>query len=253
MKATAGDMRLGALGERAAALERLSSGERLDLLVVGGGITGAGIALDAASRGIKVGLVERHDFGSGTSSKSSKLVHGGLRYIEQREFGLVREASMERALLTRLAPQLVETIPFVIPLASRWNKAMFGAGLWAYDALASFRNAAVHRSLDRDETEALVPSLPKGKLRGGYLFHDARSDDVRLVMEVLVQAARYGAAAWGIQFHAEVDAATVEDWIANPGEDRINPKLLRAQAERNLGAWNELGRELCRRWLVAVS
>jgi glycerol-3-phosphate dehydrogenase len=184
------------LGSRTDALERLASttsGEPVDLLVVGGGITGAGIALDAASRGATVGLVERFDFASGTSSKSSKLVHGGLRYLEQREFGLMREAATERDLLRRLAPHLVEPIPFVLPVSHRAARAKFGVGLWAYDALASFRNMKIHKHIDGPEAEALVPVLPAGKIRGGFVFYDCKTDDVRLVMENLVQARRYGA------------------------------------------------------------
>ncbi|HEX2196318.1 MAG TPA: glycerol-3-phosphate dehydrogenase/oxidase [Actinomycetota bacterium] len=182
------------LGGRDAALQRLSERTApFDLLVVGGGITGAGIALDAAARGLSVALVERADFAAGTSSKSSKLVHGGLRYIEQREFGLMREASVERDLLRRLAPHLVEPIPFVLPVSSRWNRALFGVGLWTYDALASFKNLKVHRHLDGEETEGYVPALPRGKVRGGYLFYDCKTDDVRLVFAVLGQARRYGA------------------------------------------------------------
>jgi glycerol-3-phosphate dehydrogenase len=184
------------LGPRASALERLAetSGDSpLDVLVIGGGVTGAGIALDAASRGMRVGLVERSDFASGTSSKSSKLVHGGLRYLEQREFGLVREASTERDLMMRLAPHLVEAIPFVLPVNGKWLRAKFGAGLWAYDALASFKNLRVHKHLDADETENLVPALPKDKIKGGFIFYDCKTDDVRIVMEVLVAAVRFGA------------------------------------------------------------
>ena len=183
------------LGSRLHALERLSqtSAHPLDLLVVGGGITGAGIALDAASRGMSVGLVERLDFASGTSSKSSKLVHGGLRYLEQREFGLMREACTERDLLRRLAPHLVEAIPFVLPVSHRTTRAKFGVGLWAYDALASFRNLKIHKHVEGSEAEALVPALPRGKVKGAYVFYDCKTDDVRLVMENLVQATRYGA------------------------------------------------------------
>jgi glycerol-3-phosphate dehydrogenase len=184
------------LGPRSDALEKLAAtaaGEPLDVLVVGGGITGAGIALDAASRGASVGLVEGRDFASGTSSKSSKLVHGGLRYLEQREFGLMREACTERDLLRRLAPHLVEAVPFVLPVSHRSTRAKFGVGLWAYDALASFRNMKIHKHIDADEAEHLVPPLPKGKVRGGYLFYDCKNDDVRLVMENLIQARRYGA------------------------------------------------------------
>ncbi len=180
------------IGHRDVSLTKLGS-ETFDLLVIGGGITGAGIALDAASRGAKVALVERNDFASGTSSKSSKLVHGGLRYLENYEFGLVREAAQERDLLRVLAPQLVEPIPFVLPVRDKWMRAKFGVGLWAYDALASFKNLQVHRYLGVNETEDAVPVIPKGKIKGGFLFYDCKNDDVRLVMEVLVQAVRYGA------------------------------------------------------------
>lgn len=202
------------LGNRSKALDRLAAStpqEPLDLLVVGGGITGAGIALDAAARGLTTGLVERADFASGTSSKSSKLVHGGLRYLEQREFGLMREAAQERDLLRQLAPHLVEPIPFVLPVSDRWNRARFAVGLWAYDALASFKNLAVHRYLGVTETETAVPSLPKNKVKGGFLFYDCRNDDVRLVMEVLLQAVRYGAT---VANHAEVVSLEGSDDIA---------------------------------------
>lgn len=195
-----------ALLAREEALERLagtSGNAPLDLLVVGGGITGAGIALDASSRGMSVGLVERYDFASGTSSKSSKLIHGGLRYLEQREFALMREACTERDLLRRLAPHLVEPIPMALPVSDRKRRVQFGVGLWAYDALASFRNMKIHRHLSGPETEALVPALPPGKVRGGFLFYDAITDDVRLVMENLVQATSFGATV--------VNHAVVED------------------------------------------
>lgn len=207
----------GTLGSRADALERLTAtrSEPLDVLVVGGGITGAGAALDAASRGMRVGLVERGDFASGTSSKSSKLIHGGLRYLEQREFGLVREASLERRLLGRLAPHLVQSVPFVIPVTSRLRRAQFGVGLWAYDALSNFRNSKFHRYLDRDETEELVPALPRGKVRGGFSFYDSKTDDVRLVMENLIQAVRLGAIV--------VNHAGVVD--IEPDEERVEVKV----------------------------
>jgi len=187
---------MSALGQRGPALERLAATtavDPLDVLVVGGGITGAGVALDAASRDLAVGLVERMDFASGTSSKSSKLIHGGLRYLEQREFALMREAATERDLLRRLAPHLVEPVPMALPVSDRKRRVQFGVGLWAYDALASFKNMRIHRHLTGPETEALVPALPRGKVRGGFVFYDAKTDDVRLVMENLVQSTRYGA------------------------------------------------------------
>lgn len=232
----------GGLGPRATALERLEAGGRepLDILVIGGGITGAGVALDAASRGMKVGLVERLDFASGTSSKSSKLVHGGLRYLEQREFGLVREASTEREMLHRLAPHLVQPIPFVIPISNRWRRAMFGVGLWTYDALASFKNIKVHRYLDVAETERLVPPLPEGKLQGGFLFYDNKTDDVRLVMEVLIQARRHGAAVANYAALTDLDAS--EAMCVAQVEDAVSGRSFEVRAKRvavAAGVWSD--------------
>jgi glycerol-3-phosphate dehydrogenase len=232
----------GGLGSRTQALERLaeSATHPLDLLVIGGGITGAGIALDAASRGMKVGLVERHDFASGTSSKSSKLVHGGLRYLEQREFGLIREASTERELLGRLAPHLVQPFPFVIPVSDRWLRAKFGVGLWAYDALATFKNEKSHKYLDRSETEALIPPLPRNKMRGGFMFYDSKTDDVRLVMEVLIQARRYGGTVCN---HALVrDLEGSEDVCSAVIEDTVTGQVFEARARRIVaatGVWTD--------------
>jgi glycerol-3-phosphate dehydrogenase len=234
--------RAGGLGTREEALERLAAtrNEPLDLLVVGGGITGAGTALDAASRGMRVGLVERHDFASGTSSKSSKLVHGGLRYLEQREFGLVREASMERDLLGRLAPHLVEPIPFVIPITNRSKRALFGVGLWTYDALASFKNIKAHKYLGIDETEKLVPALPKGKLQGGFLFYDSRTDDVRLVMEVLLQARRHGAAS--VNYARVVNLESSDGLCCAQVEDGLTGSSFEVRARRVVvaaGVWTD--------------
>lgn len=235
-------MSAGGLGPRSRALERLaaSSREPLDLLVVGGGITGAGIALDAVTRSLRVGLVERFDFASGTSSKSSKLVHGGLRYLEQKEFGLVREASTERELLGRLAPHLVEPIPFVIPVSQRWLRAKFGVGLWAYDALASFKSTQIHRYIDADRVEELIPPLPKGKARGGYIYYDSKTDDVRLVMEVLVQAVRLGATV--CNYAAVRDLEGSEEGCAARLEDTISGDAFEVRARRIVvagGVWTD--------------
>jgi glycerol-3-phosphate dehydrogenase len=229
------------LGSRAIALDVLAAtgrGDPLDLLVVGGGITGAGTALDAASRGLKVGLVERFDFASGTSSKSSKLVHGGLRYLEQREFGLMREACTERDLLRRLAPQLVEPIPFVLPVSRRLTRAKFGVGLWAYDALASFRNLRLHRHVDGGETESLVPALPRGQVQGGFVFYDCKTDDVRLVMEVLIQATRYGTTV--ANYCAARDLEGGEDGCIVLVEDLLGGETIEVRARRVVcaaGVW----------------
>jgi len=231
----------GGIGTRDVAIDRLSSpAESFDVLVVGGGITGAGIALDAASRGLRVALVERFDFASGTSSKSSKLVHGGLRYLARYEFGMVREASLERSLLGRLAPHLVEPLPFVIPVEDRWLRAKFGVGMWAYDALASFKNTAFHKYIDAESVEAMVPALPKGKVRGGYLYYDSKTDDVRLVMEVLVQAVRLGAVV--TNYAAVRDLDTSDSGCRALIEDTIDGDLFEVAAHRVIvagGVWND--------------
>lgn len=230
------------LGARSDALEKLAATalDPLDVLVVGGGITGAGIALDAASRGAKVGLVERYDFASGTSSKSSKLIHGGLRYLEQREFGLMREACTERDLLRRLAPHLVEPLAFVLPVSGRSTRARFGVGLWAYDALATFRNLKMHKHLDQAETEALVPPLPHGKTKSGFIYYDCKTDDVRLVMENLIQARRYGAVS--------ANYCVVRDLSSSGGmcralvEDSVSGDSIDVRARRIIvaaGVWSD--------------
>jgi glycerol-3-phosphate dehydrogenase len=185
-----------------------------DVLVVGGGITGAGVALDAASRGYSVALVEQADFASGTSSRSSKLVHGGLRYLQNFDLGLVREALLERQLMVRLAPHLVRPLPFVLPAfnGSRRPDRLTGIGLNMYDVMAapplrrrrSARRAAVavgesdwsparHRLIDGEEVARLLPAIAHRRPSGGYLFYDCQTDDVRLVLTVLGEAERFGA------------------------------------------------------------
>ncbi len=164
----------------------------LDVLVIGGGITGAGVALDAASRGLRTALVERNDFASGTSSKSSKLIHGGLRYLKQLQFKVTLEASREKALLQRLAPHLVEDLVFVLPLyRGVAARALVGAGLWLYDVAAGFTHR--HRHLSAAEAGRAYPGLDGARLRGAYLYHDARADDCRLVMHVIKKASDLGA------------------------------------------------------------
>jgi len=165
------------------ALQRLGD-ERFDLLVIGGGITGAGIALDAAARGMRVALVERDDFATGTSSRSSKLIHGGLRYLAHLEVGLVREALAERGVLQRLAPFLVIPTPFVVPRIGKRRLLPLRAGLQAYDVLAVGSRFPRHRILDADAARTY----------GGFLYWDARTDDARLVWTVVRTAADHGAA-----------------------------------------------------------
>jgi len=178
--------------DRSLALEQLKS-RTFDLVVIGGGITGCGIALDAASRGLRVGLIERDDFSSGTSSRSSKLIHGGLRYLRQLQFKVTLEASREKARLKRMAPHLVEDLPFLLPLWTRAARPMIASGLWIYDAAAGFPKGLIHRHLGRDETRTLLPGLQDEGLRGGFLYYDARADDCRLVLHVARKAADLGA------------------------------------------------------------
>ena len=189
---TVGDGALNA-SARATALERMAAG--LDLLVVGGGITGAGAALDAAARGLSVGLVEARDLASGASSKSSKLIHGGLRYLEMGDIALVREALRERELLLRtLAPHLVSPVPFLWPLRGRgWERLWLGAGLVLYDTLGGARSVPRHRHLTRTGALREAPGLSGDGLVGAVQFYDAAEDDARMVATVARTAAARGA------------------------------------------------------------
>ena len=183
---------------REAALEAMGSTE-LDVLVVGGGVVGAGAALDAATRGLGVGLVEARDFASGTSSRSSKLIHGGLRYLEMLDFRLVAEALSERGLLIdKLAPHLIRPVPFLYPLKHRgWERLYAGAGVALYDALARISGHTaglpMHRHLTRRGARRIVPSLRKDALVGALQYYDAQVDDARHTMFIARTAAAYGA------------------------------------------------------------
>ncbi len=172
------------------ALARLAS-ESFDVLVIGGGITGAGVALDAASRGLKTALVERDDFASGTSSKSSKLIHGGLRYLQQHEYRLVYENLAERQRLLDNAPHLVAPLPFLIPLFGKpgvVNKSVarvYRTALWLYDLTGGVRIGRRHEKVTREQALAHMPTLRADRLAAGFLYWDARSDDSRLTLTVL--------------------------------------------------------------------
>jgi glycerol-3-phosphate dehydrogenase len=180
-------------------LERLAT-EPFDVLVVGGGITGAGVAVDAASRGLRTALVEGADFASGTSSKSSKLVHGGLRYLQQGDVRLVYEALHERQRLRRNAPHLVQLLPFMIPILTRDGviprrvARALGSAMWMYDVTGGFRIGKFHRRLKAEAAFAHLPTMPRERLAGGYLYYDATTDDARLVLTLLRTAAAQGAA-----------------------------------------------------------
>jgi glycerol-3-phosphate dehydrogenase len=197
---------------RATALEAIAGGH-FEVVVIGGGITGAGVALDSASRGYSVALLERDDYAVGTSSRSSKMVHGGLRYLQNFDLGLVREALLERQLLVRLAPHLVYPTPFLVAaLGEEKRDRKVGIGLNMYDVMATTRvgrsrremrsahadaetdwSPDRHRTIDRDEVLDLVPALAGRDPHAAYLFYDCQTDDVRLVLTVLGEAERYGA------------------------------------------------------------
>ena len=181
--------------QRAAALERMRA-ETFDVVVIGGGATGAGCALDAASRGLSVALLEARDFASGTSSRSSKLIHGGLRYLEQQEFGLVREALRERALLLNvIAPHLVRPVPVLYPLTGRGvERAYVGAGMLLYDELGGHKGLRRHRHLSKRKALKLAPALKPDALTGAIQYWDAQVDDARHTLAVARTAAAYGAA-----------------------------------------------------------
>src|SRR5215210_3506503 len=214
--------------------------EPFDVLVIGGGITGAGVALDAATRGYSVALVEKSDYAAGTSSRSSKLVHGGLRYLQNFDLGLVREALLERQINAALAPHLVRPLPMVVPAfdGARPDR-MLGIGLNMYDVMAVDRlrrsplgrrrirdrnqdgqedwSPARHRVIDGEEVAELLPALAAREPSGGYLFYDCQTDDVRLVLTVLGEAERFGAVfANGV----EVTGLVEEDGRARGAEVR---------------------------------
>jgi len=198
---------------RARAIEEIA-GRHFEVVVIGGGITGAGVALDAASRGYSVALLERGDYAVGTSSRSSKMVHGGLRYLQNFDLGLVREALLERQLMVRLAPHLVYPTPFLVPaLGEERRDRKLGLGLNMYDVMATTRAGRSrrerraareepddyywspdrHRTIDREEVLDLVPALAPREPKDAYLFYDCQTDDVRLVFTVLGEAERFGA------------------------------------------------------------
>ncbi|CAA9539206.1 MAG: Glycerol-3-phosphate dehydrogenase [uncultured Thermoleophilia bacterium] len=186
--------------QRLEALARLRD-ETFDVVVVGGGVTGAGAALDAATRGLSVALLERRDLAAGTSSRSSKLIHGGLRYLEQRNFGLVREALKERSLLLqRLCPHLVHPVPFLLPLQAQWQRPYYGAGVLLYDTLGGARAVPHHRHLSRRAALREAPGLRADALVGAIQYYDAQVDDARHTLAVARTAAGLGAAvATGVE------------------------------------------------------
>lgn len=180
---------------RAENLERVRGSRRpWDIIVIGGGATGAGCALDAASRGLDVLLLEQHDFGKGTSSRSTKLIHGGVRYLRQGNISLVREAMRERGILLRNAPHVVRRQSFIVPCYGIWQKLYYGAGLKLYDLLAGKNSLGASRILSKAETTRRLPTVKKHGLSGGVLYYDGQFDDTRLLIDLVTAAHRHGGA-----------------------------------------------------------
>jgi glycerol-3-phosphate dehydrogenase len=229
--------------DRRAALARLAD-EHFDVLVIGGGITGAGVALDAASRGLRTALVERDDFASGTSSKSSKLVHGGLRYLQQKEFVLVYENLAERQRLLDNAPHLVRPLPFLIPLFGKEgvvNKAVvriYSNALWLYDLTGGLRIGMLHKRVSREETLVHMPTLDTSRLVAGFLYYDAQADDARLTLTI----ARTASVDYGVPAvnYAGVTALLKDDQGRVSGARLDNGIEVRARAVVNAaGVWSD--------------
>lgn len=212
--------------DREAALQSLRD-ITFDVLVIGGGITGAGVALDAASRGYATALVERDDFASGTSSKSSKLVHGGLRYLQQGDVRLVYEALHERKRLRRNAPHLVRVLPFMIPiltkdgLISKKIARALGSALWMYDITGGWRIGRLHRRLSGKAAQLHLPTMRADRLASAYLYFDAEADDARLTVAIARSAVDLGATAatrlevTAVERHGDVSVVTLRDGLTD--------------------------------------
>ncbi len=229
--------------------------EKFDLLIIGGGITGAGVARDAALRGLKVGLIEARDFAYGTSSRSSKLIHGGIRYLENMEFQLVFEALNERTKLFEIAPHLVHPLRFMIPLYENSRVGMFkmGLGMWFYDALSLFQAPEMHERLNAKASMERMPILEQAQLKGSFIYSDAYMDDDRLVHETMRSANEAGAVcvnyvkAQSSQMNSEkgkVTALTAQD-IFTQKEFSISAKHVIC----TVGPWTDLvGEKLVNDW-----
>ena len=236
---------------RLTALQQLAD-EEFDVLVVGGGVVGAGAALDAVSRGLSVALVEARDWAAGTSSRSSKLIHGGLRYLEQRDFGLVREALTERSiLLNKIAPHLVRPVPFLLPLRHHvWERAYIGAGVMLYDTMGIGGTRALprHRHLTKAAARRKAPGLRPDSFVGAIQYYDAQVDDARFTMMLARTAAQYGAQV--------ATRARVTDFLREGGRvtgavvhDLEGDREIRVRARRVIcatGVWTDDVHELAK-------
>ena len=237
-----------ALPHREEALKRLRD-ETFDVLVIGGGITGAGIALDAASRGLSVGLLEKRDYASGTSSKSTKLIHGGLRYLKQLDVALVREVGQERAAVHKLAPHLVQPEKMFIPIIEGGQMGYWttNLALLVYDALAGVKGADRRRMLNREQALAAEPMIREDWVKGGALYAEYRTDDARLTIENLKTAGALGAVAANyaeakslIKEDGQVVGVTAHDTLGDAGTFDVRAKVVVNAA----GPWVDAIREI---------
>jgi glycerol-3-phosphate dehydrogenase len=227
--------------------------ETFDIFIVGGGINGAGVARDAAYRGMKVGLIEANDFSSGTSSRSSKLVHGGIRYLENFEFGLVFEALSERAKLFDMAPHLVHPLRFVLPIYKDSRVGMFkmGLGMFLYDVLSMFEAPELFEKLNPIQTLARLPLLDAKNLRGSYVYSDGYMDDDRLVIETLRDANEHGALA--VNYVKAVGGQWEGDkLVALHCKDELTGEAFTVKAKHfvgSLGPWTDVfGKNILKTW-----
>ena len=201
-------------------LLKLDSTKEFDICIIGGGATGLGIAVDAASRGCKTVLLEKYDFAKGTSSRSTKLVHGGVRYLQQGNIKLVMEALKERGLLKKNAPHLVKNQSFVIPNYKWWENSFYGIGLKVYDWMAGSLGLGPSKFLSKEESLAIAPNLDEDGLRGGVLYHDGQFDDARLAIHLAMTAADHG--------------AVVSNYISVEGLIKVNGKVCGVIAKDNI-------------------
>jgi glycerol-3-phosphate dehydrogenase len=227
--------------------------QSFDIAIIGGGITGAGVARDVASRGMSVALVEAGDFAVGTSSRSSKLIHGGLRYLENLEFHLVFEALSERRLLFEMAPHLVHPLRFILPIYEHSRVGMFkmGLGMFLYDVLSMFEAPEISKRLNFERTLESVPSLNSQELSGAYAYYDAYMDDDRLVIETLRSAARWGAKCAN---YAEVSSSEMKDGkvVALNVADKLTNESFKLKAKHfvsTVGPWTDIfGHKMFDQW-----
>jgi glycerol-3-phosphate dehydrogenase len=245
--------------QRAAAVARMSD-ETFDVAIVGGGVTGCGAALDAATRGLSVALIEQRDWASGTSSRSSKLIHGGLRYLEQGEIGLVREARHEQALmLSRLCPHLVRPVSFLLPLESRWarrpwQRAYYGAGIFLYEWLSGRRVLPRHRHHSRRSALERFPSLRREGLAGAIEYYDALVDDARHTLTLARTAASHGAAvASSVRAEGFVDSGSSITGVRAHCLETNERFAIRARRIVNAtGVWTDRVQDMAGRGLIHV-